>query len=450
MKLRIWLLMILAPLFTVKAIAEVDLSKEVDRILSLRVSNEAKIDSAYQFLNVNIEDGEGFKQWESLITDQMIPYMKDKDASDLTFAKLYYQLGVVQGAQGERQNEDVMKSYRIAEDFARKSSNLYWLGRIIEIQGTREINKGNPEKGYELQEKAIEAYRGAGEDSDDRISGCFYAEAVVFFNLGDTEGIKGVIERMKNHARHVKTEYRYRAYYNLYAVQSVYFGSLIKATDNAREKRALLDSLDKVGQSAIYLIDNTPDIWNNPQALPVWDFYNRAVRFVEYEDKPVVDSVEHYLTRMLEIDFRGLQDTQMEAEVSAASLRAEMWMKLGNYDRAKQAILAAIGKADSMKINNIIIDKIELYNNLLIIAKQARNYKEATEYAEKIGELEKERYSDERAKAVKELEIKYKTKETELSLAQSKARLNSTLMWLFAALALLAIIIAIFRIYVIR
>ena len=99
---------------------------------------------------------------------------------------------------------------------------------------------------------------------------------------------------------------------------------------------------------------------------PVWDYYNRAVSFVNYHDKPRVDSIEYYLKRMSEINHEGKWTDIMEAEMSAAQVRADMWIKLGNYQRAKQSIEAALVKADSLQgVNNILIDKIELYKYLV-------------------------------------------------------------------------------------
>lgn len=430
------------------AMAERDYAKVLDSIMSIQGSIEDMPDRAFRFLNDSIETQEGFEAWEEQITKRLIPYAKGKGASDLALAKLYYQLNIVQHVQGEERFPDNQKSLAVAESLARKSGNSYWLGRILDDQGTFEINHGDPVKGLELEEEAIKTYQGAGEDSEKRIAGCLYSEAVVFFNSGDWEGLKGIIERMKKHIATLSSQYRPIALYNLYAVQTVYFSHFFNTSENPREKQAFLDSMDKVGQSAIYLIDNTPEIWANPQALPIWDYYNRAVRFVEDVDTPVVDSAEYYLRKMTEIDFRGLEDMQMEAEVSAASLRAEMWMKLGYYDKARQSILSTIEKVDSLKgVNNVIIDKITLFKNLVEISEQTGHYKEALRYAEQVSDLEKERYSDERAKAIKDIEIKYKTQETQLELARSEARRSSTLMWLFAASALTIVIIATFIIY---
>ena len=126
-------------------------------------------------------------------------------------------------------------------------------------------------------------------------------------------------------------------------------------------------------------------------------------------------------------------------------------MKQGNYAKAKEILLSTLKELDEAKvINNLIIDKAELYKNLISIARESGNYKDAYEYAEALSKVEKERYSEERTKAIKELEIKYETQETRLALAESEASRASTLMWLFAATGLLLLAVVIFVIYATR
>lgn len=126
-------------------------------------------------------------------------------------------------------------------------------------------------------------------------------------------------------------------------------------------------------------------------------------------------------------------------------------MKQGNYTKAKEILLSTLKELDEAKvINNLIIDKAELYKNLISIARESGNYKDAYEYAEALSKVEKERYSEERTKAIKELEIKYETQETRLALAESEASRASTLMWLFAATGLLLLAVVIFVIYATR
>lgn len=91
------------------ASAHADFAKIVDGILALHTDADSKVDSAFRFLDSHIDTPEGFSEWEHLIETRFIPYAEKTKASDLTMAKLYYQLGVVQHAQGEGHYDDRAK-----------------------------------------------------------------------------------------------------------------------------------------------------------------------------------------------------------------------------------------------------------------------------------------------------------------------------------------------------
>lgn len=417
----------------------------LEKILSLRIDPEERTDSALMFIRLYAHHFTAYEFSEALITDRMIPEAIERNMSDLLLARLYDEAAQMQGRQGASRRDDFTSNYDKALDHVRKSGNRYWLGRILAHKALTELNFGEAAQAYQLNEEAIKAYKGSGKDSDKRIARSYYGEAVVMYQSGDMDGLKSVIEHLKKHADTIPDRYRDFVLYNVYTIQNVYFSTLLQ-NDTGENRKELIDSLDRLGTASIRLIENMDlsDIDINP----VWDYYNRAVRFVNYDEKPRVDSIEYYLKRMSEINHEGKWTDIMEAEVSAAQVRADMWIKLGNYQRAKQSIETALAKADSLTgLNNILIDKIELYKYLVTIAKQSDNYREATDYAETVAALEKERYSDARAKAIKEFEIKYKTQETELALAQSEARQANTLMWLLAVVVALALAISSFVIY---
>ncbi len=425
-----------------------EFTEALDRILSLKMAPEERTDSALTFIRIYAHHFTAYEFSESLITDRMIPEAIEKNMSDLLLARLYDEAGQMQGRQGASRRNDWTANYDKALDHARKSGNRYWLGRILAHKALCELSFGDTAQSYQLNEEAIKAYKGSGHDSDKRIARSYYGEAVVMLQAGDMDGMKKVIDHLKEHADTIPDTYRDFVRYNVYTIQNVYFSNLLD-NSTGENRKELLDSMDRVSIASILLIENMDlsDIDINP----VWDYYNRAVSFVNYHDKPRVDSIEYYLKRMSEITHEGKRTDIMEAEVSAAQLRADMWIKLGNYQRAKQSIEAALAKADTLQgVNNILIDKIELYKYLVTMAKQTDNYKEATDYAETVTALEKERYSDVRARAIKEFEIKYKTQETELALAQSEARQANTMMWLLVVVVALTLAVSGFVIYALR
>lgn len=98
-------------------------------------------------------------------------------------------------------------------------------------------------------------------------------------------------------------------------------------------------------------------------------------------------------------------------------------------------------------IDNLPFVKFDCYNNLHIAQANLGNFKEAYNTLLKSNEVRDSIWAKEKAESLKELTVKYETKEAQLALAQSEAKRANTLMWLFGALGLLLIAIIIFIIY---
>ena len=98
-------------------------------------------------------------------------------------------------------------------------------------------------------------------------------------------------------------------------------------------------------------------------------------------------------------------------------------------------------------INNLPYIKFDCYNNLHIAYADMGDYQNAYTYLLKGNELRDSLWEQEKAESLRDLTVKYETKETELALARSEAKRMSILMWLFAAAGLLLASVIIFVIY---
>lgn len=101
-------------------------------------------------------------------------------------------------------------------------------------------------------------------------------------------------------------------------------------------------------------------------------------------------------------------------------------------------------------IDNLPFVKFDCYNNLHLAYADLGDYKNAYRTLLQSNELRDTLWAQEKTESLRDLTIKYETKETQLALAQSEAKRANTLMWLFAALALLLIGAVIFVIYATR
>lgn len=98
-------------------------------------------------------------------------------------------------------------------------------------------------------------------------------------------------------------------------------------------------------------------------------------------------------------------------------------------------------------IDNLPYIKFDCYNNLHIAYADMGDYQNAYTSLLKGNELRDSLWEQEKAESLRDLTVKYETKETELALARSEAKRTSILMWLFAAVGLLLVSVIIFVIY---
>lgn len=87
--------------------------------------------------------------------------------------------------------------------------------------------------------------------------------------------------------------------------------------------------------------------------------------------------------------------------------------------------------------------QLDCYNNMHLSYAALGDYRQAYETLLKGNEVRDTLYARDKAESLRELTVKYETKETELALARSEAQRSKTLMWLLVALAgLLSLVIA--------
>ena len=126
--------------------------------------------------------------------------------------------------------------------------------------------------------------------------------------------------------------------------------------------------------------------------------------------------------------------------------QAECSICLDNGD-AKGSIAWFNKILDLNGIDNLPYVKFDCYNNLHLAYADMGDYKNAYSTLIKGNELRDSLWQQEKSESLRDLTVKYETKETELALAQSEAGRATTLMWLFAVAGLLLVAIIIFVLY---
>lgn len=94
--------------------------------------------------------------------------------------------------------------------------------------------------------------------------------------------------------------------------------------------------------------------------------------------------------------------------------------------------------------------QLDCYNNMHLSYAALGDYRHAYETLLKGNEVRDTLYARDKAESLRELTVKYETKETELALARSEAQRSKTLMWLLVALAGLLSLVIVFVVYASR
>ncbi len=119
-----------------------------------------------------------------------------------------------------------------------------------------------------------------------------------------------------------------------------------------------------------------------------------------------------------------------------------------NDDRGSITWFRKILESDG--IDNLPFVKFDCYNNMHLAYSKLGDYRNAYGTLLQSNELRDSLWAQEKAESLRELTIKYETKEAQLALAQSEAKRSSTLMWLFIAIAILLVGAVIFIVYATR
>lgn len=98
-------------------------------------------------------------------------------------------------------------------------------------------------------------------------------------------------------------------------------------------------------------------------------------------------------------------------------------------------------------IDNLPFVKFDCYNNMHAVYAELGDYSMAYNTVLKSNELRDSLWENEKAQSLRDLSVKYETKEKELALARSEASRAHVLIWLFALAGLLMVGVVVFVVY---
>lgn len=195
-------------------------------------------------------------------------------------------------------------------------------------------------------------------------------------------------------------------------------------------------------------------------------FLDKALKYQELAYKSALVSGDE------ETAFRAAAYTMLISDRMGEKLQAKLWRdKCGELLTAIQSTMAKLVyyqaecsiclKNNDQKgsliwfdkilnldgIDNLPFVKFDCYNNMHMAYAAIQDYDDAYLTLLKSNEIRDSLWEQEKSESLRDLMVKYETKETELALAQSEAKRTKTLMWLFASAGILLVVIIFFVIY---
>lgn len=116
-------------------------------------------------------------------------------------------------------------------------------------------------------------------------------------------------------------------------------------------------------------------------------------------------------------------------------------------DNSKDALIWFNKILELDGIDNLPFIKFDCYNNMHIAYAGLGDYQHAYDILLQSNQLRDSIWENEKTESLRDLTVKYETKETQLALAQSEARRANMLMWLIAAAGILLIVVFVFIAY---
>lgn len=427
---------------------------KIRRILKGEGTPTELLDSAMDVYMSECTDGpDELAEGEDVMKSLILPFMERNGSglSDFKRSEVFCQYGTNVGQQDPSRFGECMALLRRAMDFARRAGDSYMIGFVYYRMSFFEDRHGSSEKAFEYLQESTRNYKHAPEDVGREISGNYYRQAYIYQRIGDYDAIRGVIDDFEEYVMSA-SESAYRPYmlYKLLELKNVYFDHLFDSGP-ADRRRAMRDSLGKVTAALVSLVESSDDPMIQEYSEHFWIYYNRAQFFIKNFDRPLRDSVEIYVGKMRECEKEAYGPVARDYHVAVGQTLGEMWAALGDYPRARDIFLDL---ADELKdgegSKSLILSRIEIYQQLRDLSEKTGHFREALAAADSVSVLERRRFDNEHRDAIKDIEIKYRTQETELALARSEGRRASTLMWLFAAAGLLLAGIVVFVLYASR
>lgn len=320
-------------------------------------------------------------------------------------------------------NTDILE--RAGQEYRQAEDNLYI---------------GNLDEAHEGFMRAIELF-GQVDTAYSQVSLCHYSMCISFFNQRDlTAMMKHMSEMETLYSRHSGDM---SVAYDYLSVLAAYESGVYEEhpSDSLRcsiitHMRAALECQERM----------THDEWRLRKIMPTFNYMNIAVMYdMMYQDAKR-DSVRFYVDKAHEVNrtYKMPYHDYLEGEVSIRDMQAWLHYYDKDYKNAEREELEVLSMIDTLQDtrgNNILTERGEAYSFLAMLYEETGEYNKAMEYIRKSAENDRERFSADKNRAIREIEAKYELEKKETHINELR-RKNISLLIILSVIVIAAIMAA--------
>ena len=280
------------------------------------------------------------------------------------------------------------------------------------IKAAENLNVGNLAEAHEGYLRAIELYSKV-DTAYSKVSLCHYSMCISFFNQRDLPAMSRHIEEIRklciSHPDDNSVMYDYMS------VLAAYESAMYEENESDSLKSVMFTHMRK---AVFYQEQMTRMEWRLRNIMPTYNYMNLAVMYDMSYGELKRDSVKYYVGKAREVNDVRLMDylDYLEGEVSIRDMQAWLYYYDKDYERAELEELEVLAIIDSLQNvcgNNVLTERGEAYSFLAMIYEETGRYSKAIEYVEKRAENDRNRFSAEKNRAIREIEAKYEVEKKE-------------------------------------
>lgn len=417
-------------------------------------SRIAKIDSLYNLDQPSIE--KHLPTLQGIVT-QFIE--QHKDSPDYPIMAMCNSRDIAQILSYHNSQEAFHIEANKALELAKQVEACAEVGHLHIVLADAAIRNGDQKQSLKHYLKAIEIMSALNtRDTDRTVSRCYYLIANNFLNVDDMTSIQEYMREIKALSDKYDGEHHI-INYDYYSLLSAHYAHRCSTEGNS-----LRDSMIYAERMALRNYykareDKTIPSRTINDIVPSWNYYNIALAYDMFSDRPQIDSIAYYIDRAAEVrEWNPNPMIQLEVDISLTDMRAWIHYYKEEYSQAEEYMfktLELIDRAEALTPNSIRREKCQAYQFLVDLYEQQGNYRKALQYHKLLEESNSELFNLEKNRALRDIEARHQVEKKEAAIAQlqEQNRTSRRMMWytlsiavaLLVALVLLAIIFRLHR-----